>query len=75
MTDVIPLQNSAIGLELFMPGYAAFLCDFSRIDEKKLSSEMQLFEVEIIAIRPASDDELAHGHPHGPDGHSHGHDH
>jgi FKBP-type peptidyl-prolyl cis-trans isomerase SlyD len=35
------------------------------------------FEVEVIAIRAATTDELAHGHPHGPDGHGHhhGHDH
>jgi FKBP-type peptidyl-prolyl cis-trans isomerase SlyD len=34
------------------------------------------FEVEILGIRPATKDELAHGHPHGPDGHSgHGHAH
>jgi FKBP-type peptidyl-prolyl cis-trans isomerase SlyD len=31
------------------------------------------FEVEILGIRPATKDELAHGHPHGPDGHSHHH--
>ena len=31
------------------------------------------FEVEILAIRPATKDELAHGHPHGPDGHGHHH--
>ena len=30
------------------------------------------FEVEVIAIRTATADELAHGHPHGPDG-GHGH--
>jgi FKBP-type peptidyl-prolyl cis-trans isomerase SlyD len=29
------------------------------------------FEVEIRAIRPATSEELAHGHPHGPDGHHH----
>jgi FKBP-type peptidyl-prolyl cis-trans isomerase SlyD len=33
------------------------------------------FEVEVIAIRAATADELAHGHPHGPDGHGHHHDH
>lgn len=34
------------------------------------------FAVEIVSIRGASDEELAHGHPHGPDGHGgHGHDH
>ncbi len=26
------------------------------------------FDVEIVAVRPASSDELAHGHVHGPDG-------
>lgn len=32
------------------------------------------FEVEVIAIRDATEEERAHGHPHGPDGtHSHGH--
>jgi FKBP-type peptidyl-prolyl cis-trans isomerase SlyD len=30
------------------------------------------FDVEIISVREATDDELAHGHVHGPDGH---HDH
>jgi len=32
------------------------------------------FEVEVIGIRAATKDEMAHGHPHGPDGHAgHGH--
>ena len=29
------------------------------------------FAVEIVEIRDASDDEMAHGHPHGPGGHHH----
>ncbi|MEB3286233.1 MAG: peptidylprolyl isomerase [Vampirovibrionales bacterium] len=29
------------------------------------------FEVEITGIRAASEEEIAHGHPHGPDGHHH----
>ena len=29
------------------------------------------FAVEIVAIRDASEEELAHGHPHGPGGHHH----
>jgi FKBP-type peptidyl-prolyl cis-trans isomerase SlyD len=34
------------------------------------------FEVEVTGIRAATEDEMAHGHPHGPDGHGgHGHDH
>ncbi len=31
------------------------------------------FDVEIAAIRAATDEEKAHGHPHGPDGHDHHH--
>ena len=29
------------------------------------------FDVEITGVRAASDEEIAHGHPHGPGGHSH----
>lgn len=29
------------------------------------------FDVEIVAIRPATDEEMEHGHPHGPGGHHH----
>lgn len=29
------------------------------------------FDVEIVAVRDATADELSHGHPHGPDGHHH----
>jgi FKBP-type peptidyl-prolyl cis-trans isomerase SlyD len=29
------------------------------------------FEVEILAVRDATQDEMAHGHPHGDDGHHH----
>jgi FKBP-type peptidyl-prolyl cis-trans isomerase SlyD len=32
------------------------------------------FDVQILAVRAATSEELAHGHPHGPDGHG-GHDH
>lgn len=30
------------------------------------------FEVEVTDVRPASEEELAHGHVHGPGGHHHG---
>ena len=29
------------------------------------------FDVEVLQIRAATEDELEHGHPHGPDGHHH----
>jgi FKBP-type peptidyl-prolyl cis-trans isomerase SlyD len=38
-----------------------------------LSGKTLHFEVEVMAIRPASPEELEHGHPHGPDGHGHHH--
>ncbi|HYP99872.1 MAG TPA: peptidylprolyl isomerase [Polyangiaceae bacterium] len=31
------------------------------------------FEVEVLAVRTATANEMSHGHPHGPDGHSHHH--
>ncbi|MAT97658.1 MAG: peptidylprolyl isomerase [Anaerolineaceae bacterium] len=36
-----------------------------------LAGETLYFEVTIPAIRAASEEELAHGHAHGPDGHHH----
>ena len=38
-----------------------------------LSGKTLHFEVEILGIRKASDDELEHGHPHGADGNDHHH--
>jgi len=31
------------------------------------------FDVEVLAVRQATANELSHGHPHGPDGHGHHH--
>jgi len=36
-----------------------------------LAGAVLKFDVEVVAIRPATSDEIAHGHPHGPDGHHH----
>lgn len=30
-----------------------------------------VFDVEVVAMRPATDEEISHGHAHGPEGHSH----
>jgi FKBP-type peptidyl-prolyl cis-trans isomerase SlyD len=39
-----------------------------------LAGQTLHFDVEIVAIREATDDERSHGHPHGPTGHEgHGH--
>ena len=44
-----------------------------------LAGETLHFDIEIVDVREATDEELAHGHPHGPGGHHHhgedGHDH
>jgi FKBP-type peptidyl-prolyl cis-trans isomerase SlyD len=36
-----------------------------------LAGETLHFDVEIVEIRDASEQEIAHGHPHGPGGHHH----
>ena len=36
-----------------------------------LAGQSLTFSVEIVELRPASEEELAHGHVHGPDGHHH----
>jgi FKBP-type peptidyl-prolyl cis-trans isomerase SlyD len=38
-----------------------------------LAGQTLNFEVEVLAVRKATADELSHGHPHGPDGHAHHH--
>ena len=38
-----------------------------------LAGKVLNFEVEVLAVRKATEDELRHGHPHGPDGHGHHH--
>lgn len=35
----------------------------------KLAGETLEFSVEVVDVRPASEEELSHGHAHGPDGH------
>jgi FKBP-type peptidyl-prolyl cis-trans isomerase SlyD len=38
-----------------------------------LAGETLHFDVEVVRTRPATRDELAHGHPHGPEGTEHHH--
>ena len=39
-----------------------------------LAGETLHFEVEILGVRDATEEELAHGHVHGPGGHGHDED-
>lgn len=48
--------------------------DFVVVDgNHELAGKALAFEVEVVAVRDASAEEIAHGHVHGPDGH-HQHD-
>jgi FKBP-type peptidyl-prolyl cis-trans isomerase SlyD len=38
-----------------------------------LAGKTLVFDIEIVAVRPATQEELAHGHAHGPGGHGHDH--
>ena len=38
-----------------------------------LAGETLNFDVEVLAVREATENEMSHGHPHGPDGHGHHH--
>jgi FKBP-type peptidyl-prolyl cis-trans isomerase SlyD len=40
-----------------------------------LAGEILNFDVEVVGVRDATDEEKSHGHAHGPDGHGHDHDH
>ena len=40
-----------------------------------LAGKTLLFDIEVVAVRDATEDELTHGHAHGPGGHGHDHDH
>jgi FKBP-type peptidyl-prolyl cis-trans isomerase SlyD len=71
------------GLQFFAPGpkgeriplwVTAVRADEVEIDTNHpLAGETLHFDVEIMKIRDATKDEIAHGHPHGPDGHGHHH--
>lgn len=37
----------------------------------ELAGQTLRFEVEVVAVRPATDEEIGHGHVHGPHGHAH----
>jgi len=38
-----------------------------------LAGKTLLFDIEIVGVRNATDEERAHGHAHGPEGHGHDH--
>ena len=60
MSDVGPFTVTAVADDLVT-------VDFNH----KLAGETLEFSVEVVEIRAATEEELAHGHAHGPGGHHH----
>ena len=60
MSDVGPFNVTAVDGD-------TVTVDFNH----KLAGETLEFSVEVVDVRPASEEELTHGHAHGPGGHNH----
>ncbi len=60
MSDVGPFNVTAVDGD-------TITVDFNH----KLAGETLEFSVEVVDVRPASEEELTHGHAHGPGGHNH----
>jgi FKBP-type peptidyl-prolyl cis-trans isomerase SlyD len=60
MSDIGPFTVTAVADDLVT-------VDFNH----KLAGETLEFSVEVVEVRPATEEELAHGHAHGPGGHHH----
>ena len=63
MSDAGPLRIVAIT-------ESTVRCDFNN----PMAGKTLHFEVEVMEVRAATEDELAHGHAHGPGGHHHHHE-
>ena len=60
MSDVGPFNVTAVDGD-------TITVDFNH----KLAGETLVFSVEVVDVRPATEEELSHGHSHGPGGHEH----
>ena len=55
------------------------LATVTKVDDKNVTVDLNHpladqtlnFDIEVVAVRDASEEELAHGHVHGPEGHGH----
>lgn len=67
--DVVQLntQQGRRAVTVIKPGRHAAQIDTNH----PLAGQTLSFDVEVIDVRAASDEELAHGHAHGPGGHHH----
>lgn len=69
--DPLQLRDTESG-EVFQVFISEIVDDKVVVDfNHPLAGETLNFKVKIVDLRPASSDELTHGHAHGPDGHHH----
>ena len=79
--DQLPTGELEVGMQLQAQseGGDAFLVTVVEVGESevKLDANHPLagvalnFDVKVVEVRSASEEEIAHGHPHGPGGHQH----
>lgn len=67
--DVIPLQDNQGNH--FRAGVTAVNDDTVSVDlNHPMAGKNLIFSGKVLSVRPATDEELSHGHAHGADGHS-----
>ncbi|HIF16704.1 MAG TPA: peptidylprolyl isomerase [Candidatus Poseidoniales archaeon] len=67
MTLVADMENGPAPFNILEVDDSIVKADFNH----KLAGESLTFTVKIVELRKASEEELAHGHAHGPGGHHH----
>ncbi len=78
--DLGSIKDLEIGMQLQSRGPKGMVVyNVAEIQDKEvvldgnhpLAGEILNFDIEVIGVRDASEEELSHGHSHGPDGHHH----
>ena len=67
MTLVADMQGQPAPFRILTIGAETVTVDFNHF----LAGQTLTFDVEVVELRKASEEELTHGHAHGPDGHHH----
>jgi len=67
--DVVPLQTSQGPLDVTILKVGKFMADVDA--NHPLAGRTLTFDIDIVDVRDATEEEIAHGHAHGPGGHDH----
>lgn len=67
--DVVALQTSQGPLDVTVLKVGKFMADVDA--NHPLAGRTLTFDIDIVGVRDATDEEIAHGHAHGPGGHDH----